>query len=450
MPSIAIAVSGGGHRASLFGLGVLMYLIDAGKNREVSSITSVSGGSLTNGYVGQTGNYRQMSPEEFRTALQPFAERIASKGTLWAPLGTWLYVLLLVASLAAICAVCWLPVHWAARLGIGAVAVLAWAKLVAERRGAVCGWAFAKTLFSPKGSRTLLKDIRRDGIDHIICATDLHAGEHVYFSGEFVCSYRFGWGQPGDLRLDQAVQASAAFPFAFPCRWYRTARHTFRQGTDEARFMVLSDGGVYDNMGEQWAIGLAARKRRWPEFADRLGDVDELVAVNASAGMGWEPAWHLSLPLLGELLTLNRVINVLHDNTLAPRKLRLIDQFDRAARAGQGLRGALVTIEQSPFKVPDFFLANADDWPQRAERARAVVEALGDDSREQWSATARNNASVKTSLNSLGKTASARLLHHAYVLAMANLHVILDYPLLDIPPAEQFEEFVRGHATLGG
>ena len=30
-------------------------------------------------------------------------------------------------------------------------------------------------------------------IDHVICATDLHAGEHVYFSGGFVCAYRFGF-----------------------------------------------------------------------------------------------------------------------------------------------------------------------------------------------------------------------------------------------------------------
>ena len=35
---IAIALSGGGHRASLFGLGVLLYLTDAGRNRDVVSV----------------------------------------------------------------------------------------------------------------------------------------------------------------------------------------------------------------------------------------------------------------------------------------------------------------------------------------------------------------------------------------------------------------------------
>jgi hypothetical protein len=46
---IGVALSGGGHRAALFALGVLWYPADAGKNRSVTSIASVSGGSLTNG-----------------------------------------------------------------------------------------------------------------------------------------------------------------------------------------------------------------------------------------------------------------------------------------------------------------------------------------------------------------------------------------------------------------
>jgi hypothetical protein len=44
-----------GHRASLFAIGVLLYLVDVGKNRELCSISSVSGGSLTNAYLAQWG-----------------------------------------------------------------------------------------------------------------------------------------------------------------------------------------------------------------------------------------------------------------------------------------------------------------------------------------------------------------------------------------------------------
>ena len=51
---IGVALSGGGHRASLFGLGALLYLADAGKGPERSTVSSISGGSITNGYIGAT------------------------------------------------------------------------------------------------------------------------------------------------------------------------------------------------------------------------------------------------------------------------------------------------------------------------------------------------------------------------------------------------------------
>ncbi len=48
---LEIAISRGGFRATAFGLGVLLYLVDRGLNQRVKSITSVSGGSITNGFV---------------------------------------------------------------------------------------------------------------------------------------------------------------------------------------------------------------------------------------------------------------------------------------------------------------------------------------------------------------------------------------------------------------
>ena len=45
---IALSLSGGGHRATLFGLGVLLALVDRGLNMRVKQIASVSGGSIVN------------------------------------------------------------------------------------------------------------------------------------------------------------------------------------------------------------------------------------------------------------------------------------------------------------------------------------------------------------------------------------------------------------------
>ena len=46
MPKLGLALSGGGFRATLYHLGVIRYLRDAGALREVSDIASVSGGSI--------------------------------------------------------------------------------------------------------------------------------------------------------------------------------------------------------------------------------------------------------------------------------------------------------------------------------------------------------------------------------------------------------------------
>ena len=63
---VAVALSGGGHRATLFGLGALLYMARAGVNRSVTQISSVSGGSLTNGLVAQRCSRRGRIPRRAR------------------------------------------------------------------------------------------------------------------------------------------------------------------------------------------------------------------------------------------------------------------------------------------------------------------------------------------------------------------------------------------------
>jgi predicted acylesterase/phospholipase RssA len=208
---IGVALSGGGHRAALFGLGVLVYLVDADRNRSVSSIASVSGGSLTNGFVAQSLDYSKATPAEFHDVARKLARRLVKGGTLWATPLTWAYLALLgLAALAAVVGVWFLPLAlpWRVILFFLAILVVGW---IAGWRGAVCVRAFASTLLNRDGRPTRLADIHKE-IDHVVCAADLHWGEHVYFSGRFVCAYRYGWGVPGDVSLADAVHASAAYP----------------------------------------------------------------------------------------------------------------------------------------------------------------------------------------------------------------------------------------------
>ena len=66
---LGLALSGGGHRASLFALGVLMAMRDLG--RLPTQISSVSGGSITNAYIAR--EYFSKGPKSAMRQLRPAA-----------------------------------------------------------------------------------------------------------------------------------------------------------------------------------------------------------------------------------------------------------------------------------------------------------------------------------------------------------------------------------------
>lgn len=54
-------------------------------------------------------------------------------------------------------------------------------------------------------------------------------------------------------------------------------------------------------------------------------------------------------------------------------------------------------------------------------------------------------------LSCIYESDAADLIYRAYVLAMANLHVLLAHPLLPLPPEPRFVELVRsGHGGQAG
>jgi hypothetical protein len=227
--SLAVSLSGGGHRATLFALGALMYIVDAKANADVTSIASVSGGSLTNGLVGQNLNFRETGGVEFRKRVAgPLATQIAKRGTLFAPLLSKVYVAILVIGAILVFAI---PLilfeHWYVRFLMIIIGLLLWGWFFGLR-GWVCARAFATTIFSPDGRETRLGQLKKKDLDHVICSTEFRSAEQVYFAGDFVYSYALGYGGPGELSLARAVQASAAFPGGFPPAVMATKQHNFR------------------------------------------------------------------------------------------------------------------------------------------------------------------------------------------------------------------------------
>jgi len=87
---IGVSLSGGGHRATLFGLGVLLYLAHAHDERDqplsrrVAAISSVSGGSITNGFLAQSLDYRCAEAVQVEVAAQTLATQLAEHGVLFA------------------------------------------------------------------------------------------------------------------------------------------------------------------------------------------------------------------------------------------------------------------------------------------------------------------------------------------------------------------------------
>ena len=448
--SLAVSLSGGGHRATLFGLGALMYLVDAGANANVTSIASVSGGSLTNGFVGQALDFRSADGRTFRKLVAgPLATQIAKSGTLFAPLFTKLYLtVLIVGAVLVFATLAVVPGAWYIRLLAFLLGLMVWGWLFGKR-GIVCARAFRTTLFSPAGRATSLSELNKENLDHIICATDLRAAEQLYFSGDFVYSYLFGHGQPGTLQLARAVQASASFPGGFPPAYISTKPHAFTgapahgDGPPEPpTHMVLTDGGVYDNMGDQWARGFENRIKNWRELGTKRKPPNQLVVVNASARIRWSPFRRSLIPLVGELAALLRVNDVMYVNTTNVRRQEIVASHHPAeADETSALPSVLVQIAQSPFVVAKAFARGTDP---AAERARAVLAVLnnGPTSEAEWAQIARDNSAVGTTLSKLGIDVSARLIYQGYVVTMCNLHVLFgaEFPLR---PSELAIEWFR-------
>ena len=368
--SIGVALAGGGHRASAWALGSLLALVDSGAARRVASIASVSGGSITNGYVAAQCEYREQGADFEGQVVRPLAMALAGSGTVFAHGEAGMVkvalfdfakfsvavLILLGATLGVLVPACILGWAWrgyivqalvfevvAAGLGIAGLATAIFRRGAAARKG-----------YDVFYSRKLLAALDRS-TEHVFCATDLQCAEHVYFSQRFVYAYRFGVGRPGRLPLGDAVAASAAFPGAFPPLSLSTSCFALEHGADRPRErLVLQDGGVYDNMGDQWFSGLA--KRLSGKDADSNSPArsaalraacalktnpEELIVCNGSPSFPVSAFQH-GKGLAWELEALYRVGLALYDQTTAGRRSTIIANL-RLSRQ----RVAIVQVETS-------------------------------------------------------------------------------------------------------
>lgn len=224
---VGLALSGGGFRASLFGLGSLWRLNELGWLKSLRRVTSVSGGSLTAGVLAT--RWRELEFDDAGRAVN-FPEIVAAR-------------------LRDFCS---RTLDWKAIL-CGLIPSVS-AAGVARR-------AYERGLLTLRnGQLARLSDLPAsgDGPDFIFYATCLQTGSSFRFGRDGLYDWKLGRLSRTDITLGTAVAASAAFPPFLsplrletdPARW--VGQPKIRDLADAKRIcrrLSLGDGGIYDNMG---------------------------------------------------------------------------------------------------------------------------------------------------------------------------------------------------------
>jgi NTE family protein len=215
---VGLALSGGGYRAMLFHVGALWRLNQAGILGTVDLVSSVSGGSIAGGVLA-TGWKRlseaEFSEDAFREVVVDRVRDFARRGVAWPSV---LEGLLLPGSINA--------------------------KL--ERR--------YRRLFGD----AQLHDLPGHPV-FIFNATNLHSGELWRFTRESMGDRRVGRIKRPKVAVAAAVAASSAFPPFLSPRRLRLSEDMYEPVRDHKGIdlheppyttkPVLTDGGVYDNLG---------------------------------------------------------------------------------------------------------------------------------------------------------------------------------------------------------
>ena len=220
-PGLALCLSGGGYRAMLFHVGSLWRLNELGYLPKLERISSVSGGSITAGTLGR--NWRR---------LQFDGRGMANN------LGQCLVE----------------PIREVAARTIDEASIIG-GILSPESISERVTDAYRKHIF---GSATL-QDLP-DRPRFVINATNVQTGTLWRFSKPYMADYKVGMIKSPQEEIAVAVAASSSFP---------PVLSPFRLELDPGRFdaeskgplhkipftsdVVLTDGGVYDNLGLETA-----------------------------------------------------------------------------------------------------------------------------------------------------------------------------------------------------
>jgi NTE family protein len=244
---LGLALSGGGFRAGMFHLGLLLRLADQDLLEAVSGLSTVSGGSLAVSLIMTRSGMYWPSSKDFREKVFPEVRTVFTNVDVLT-------------------------------LGVGLWGALRYrSKLVTDRAGVLAdsltrNWGVTSTL-----------DQLPDAPAWWINTTSLETGKNWRFSKREMGDWQFGRHYNPRFRLADAAAASAGVPYAIGALkfhlpsdgWFKTdpaTRRPLARTAPPTPTVRLWDGGAYENLGLE-----AFYKPREP-----LRDCDFLICSDAS------------------------------------------------------------------------------------------------------------------------------------------------------------------------
>lgn len=327
--AIALCLSGGGYRAMLFHLGALWRLNELAWLRKLTRVSSVSGGSITAGQLG--ARWSRLAFDAAGVA-QRFRSEVVE------------------------------PIRALASTTIDTPSVLG-GILGPDRISEEVAKEYDKHLYKGATLQALPDD--GDGPRFVINATNVQSGALWRFSKPYMRDYRVGEVRRPSVPLALAVAASSAFPPVLsPARLsLEEAIYTPGSGLDLQRppfttDVVLTDGGVYDNLGLETA---------WRQFST--------VLVSDGGGkMGAQEK-----PKADWVRHALRVNDLIDNQVRSLRKRQVIAAFQAQRRQGTywGIRGHLEDYHLTPPSPldcpPDHTLVLAET-PTRLAKLDSIVQ----------------------------------------------------------------------------
>ena len=287
----ALALSGGGYRATLFSLGSLWRLNEFGLLAQMNRITSVSGSSILSAFLAM--KWEWLDFDENTKVAGNFSMVIAD------------------------------PVRDFCSKNLDVKAGIAGIFSFRKSIGDKIAEEYAKRLYGIKTLQNLPGS--SNAPEFIFYATSLQSGVSVRISKSWIRDYKVGSLPNPALSLAKIVGASSAFPPILspvtiecdPDAWQKMDGAFLFDNVEYRKKLVLTDGGVYDNMGLEavWNDGFK-----------------NVFVCNASAPLKTDPD-----PGKNWASQALRVSSIITDQARALRKRALIENYQKLDANGNHL-----------------------------------------------------------------------------------------------------------------